>query len=403
MRDPRAFAKWIVGPALLVAAGCPRREAPRERADAAPPVVEVSPAPSAWTFARVRTNTGLALPDRCALRAPTTRAAVSAETRFVAEPRSLGLLVIADARGGAERLAGAGAMRLDPEGISRDPAPLPWIAPASLPRLARAGARWIAAIDRAPQVTLWRGGEAETIGEGDGFEAVDLACGEDRCALVTTRPLAVAAPGAVVWIGSPREPAGRWQRSEIAPRSTDAEPHALGIAAFDAAEGRAKIAVIDRAEIVAHEVVAGAVKEIARVAAPHGALDVIAAPKLAAMGSATAVDDAGCARDGKPGVRFAREGAANAVDFALPAPPSRGSIRPLSRGSIATWIAPVGCRMERRVVYAVMLDEEGAPMGAPVPVGDASSFAAASQGDDVDLWLANASEVTWVRARCSPR
>jgi hypothetical protein len=132
-------------------------------------------------------------------------------------------------------------------------------------------------------------------------------------------------------------------------------------------------------------------------------------PKAVALAHATPVDDEGCGR-GQPGVRVVREGA-EPVELPLPAPPSRGVLRRLSRGALAAYLAPVGCRSGRSVLYALRLDEAGAPVGAPVPVGDAASFAVAANGDDVDLWLldppdarpgggADGRSVTWMRATC---
>jgi hypothetical protein len=393
---------------VALAPGCSRCSARREAPDAAPPAptsvtVPILPPPRPWTFARVRVDAGIALPDRCTVRAPTARASVSPTTRFVAEPRTLGALIVADAKdAGAKQLAGVGALALNPEGISMDPREIPWTDPGLLPRLARSGSRWVAAIDQRGSVILWRSGQSEQLGRGDGFEAVDLACGEDRCALVTTRPLKVAAPGAAVWIGSAADPASLWQKVEILPGAGDTDARPFGVASFEAASGRATIATLERGEIAMHAVEGARAREVARLSMPHGALDAIALPKAVAIASSTAVDDAGCARDGRPGVHIVREGAAP-VDLPMPAPPTRASIRALARGAIATWIAPVGCRVARRAVYAIVLDEQGAPSGSVVPVGDADGYAIATRGDEVDIWLAHGAEVTWTRARCAPR
>ncbi|MFT3765367.1 MAG: hypothetical protein QM820_07620 [Minicystis sp.] len=420
--------------ALSAASGCARCSAHHDAPDAGPmpppTLPALLPAPRPWSFARVRTDAGIALPERCRFRAPITRAEVGTLTRFVAEPHALSTLVIADADGSPPRLTGVGALTLDPEGATRDPVALPWFEPNAVPRLAKVGEAWIAALDRAgfdgARVALWQHGGAATIGEGDGFEAVDLACAGGtsaaldggitsadagstsasgaRCALLTTRPLKVAAPGATVWIGAPEEAASRWKPIEILPAAADSDAHPLGVAMIDAASTGARVmtALAEKGEVVIHEAGESGAREIARLPAPHGALDVIALPRPVVMAFTSAVDDDGCARDGKPGVRFVREGAAP-IDFAMPAPPSHGVLRRLARGAIAAWIAPIGCRQARKVVYAVVLDESGAPAGSPIPVGDASGFALTARGDDVDLWLQDASSVTWVRAGCGPR
>jgi hypothetical protein len=57
--------------------------------------------------------------------------------------------------------------------------------------------------------------------------------------------------------------------------------------------------------------------------------------------------------------------------------------------------------MERRVVYAVRLDEAGKPAGPVIPVADADRYAVASAGDDVDLWLQQGDAVLWARLVCA--
>lgn len=402
--------------ALALALGCARctsRKSEHGAPDAgpapAPTIPALLPAPKPWTFVRLRVDAEIALPERCRSRAPTARARVGELTRFVAEPRTLGALVVADATAGdPPRLAGVAALTLDPEGVTRDPVRLPWFEPAVLPRLARAGSRWIAALDQAEaahaaRVLLWRGGEVETVGEGDGFEAVDLACTSSppaRCALLTTRALKVAAPGATVWIGSPDEPAAQWKPTEIVPTSADGDARPLGVAALD--ETHAAAAVVEKGDVVLHAAGEPAPREIARLPAPHGALDALALPAPVVMAYPSKVDDEGCARDGQPGIRFVRAGAPP-VDFPLPGPPIRGALRRLAHGAIAAWVTPLGCRGARTVVYALLFDESGAPVGSPIPVGDADGFAIAAQGDDVDLWLQDETKVTWVRAGCGPR
>jgi hypothetical protein len=407
--------------ALIAASGCARCSGSRDAPDAgpvrAPSLPDLLPAPRPWSFVRLRVESGLALPTRCRFRAPVARAEVPSLTRFVAEPRTPGTLVVADAVDpSAPRLTGVAALTLDPEGPTRDPVALPWFEPAALPRLARAGNRWLAALDRSgaigTRVVLWRAGAVELLAEGDGLEATDLACAPTtpqaadaappapaRCALLTTRLGKVAAPGATVWLGSPEDPASRWRSIEIAPAAgSDARP--LGIAAIDTGEP-VTAALFEKGDVVFHAV-EPAPREIARLPAPLGAIDAALVPKPAVMALASQVDDDGCARDGKPGVRFVREGAPP-VEFALPAPPTHGVLRRLAHGAIAAWMAPIGCRMPRKALYALVLDESGAPVGTPIPIGDATEFAVATHGDDVDVWLQDASGVTWARADCAPR
>src|SRR5512132_2842423 len=128
----RARATWIL---LLGLAGCGRCSSASSTADGgadggvAPLAVTPLPPPSAWTFAPVRTEFDVAAPESCTQRAPLVRAGVAVTTRFVAEPRTLGQLVIADGADAPPRLTGAAALLLDPAGPTRDPRPIPWLTP----------------------------------------------------------------------------------------------------------------------------------------------------------------------------------------------------------------------------------------------------------------------------------
>ncbi|EYF03681.1 Hypothetical protein CAP_5292 [Chondromyces apiculatus DSM 436] len=168
------------------------------------------------------------------------------------------------------------------------------------------------------------------------------------------------------------------------------------------------------------------VRETWRVASPHGVLDALGLPAPTVMLHGTPVDDEGCVRTrgalaGDPqddaaqedevgggdrdaptgsraSVRFAQGG--QHVDVQAPAPPLRGALRRLRRGALATWIAPLGCRSTRKVVYAVRLDASGKPEGAVIPVADAERYAVAASGDAVDLWLQRGDAVIWARLTC---
>lgn len=393
--------------ALTLTTGCARCSTSRDAPDGGsrhdpPPPEAILPPPAPWTFARTRADADLALPERCRLRAPSARAEVPPTTRFVADPRSLATLVVADSTGDPPRLTGVAAITLDPAGISRDPCSIPWNDSAALPHLARGKDGWIGALDRisagTPRVVLWRAGTAESLGEGDGFQAADLACDAARCALLTTRLATVAQPGAALWIGAPADPASAWKKVEIVPGSSESDAHPIAIAALE--DARVTAVVMEKGDAVFHAVEGAAAREIARIPTPHGALDLAALPAPVVLGSASAIDDEGCPRDGRAGVRLARSGQP-AIEWAMPGPPITGAIRRLGRGALALWSVPAGCHLPRRVLYAVVLDPQGAAAGTPVPIGDVTSFAAASSGDDVDLYVQDPTGVTWLRMSCT--
>ncbi len=417
MRDVRfrARAAWFL---LLGLAGCSRCS-PSRAADAgvdggaAPLVVTPLPPPAAWTFAPVRKDFDVATPESCSARAPSVRADVAMTTRFVAEPHTLGQLVIADGADAPPRLTGAAALVLDPAGATLNPRPIPWLVPSSAPRLGHTAAGlWIGAFDRdgsggATRVGLFRDGAVDLLGEGDAFEAVDLACAGDRCALLTSRIGRVAPLGALIWTGSAADPGSQWQQTEIAKTEAESEARPFGLASVEAEPGGGlaiTAALIDRGEIILDRLEGGATRERGRLPAHHGLIDVVDLPARAvAMTYGTPLDDNGCVKqgvEGGPSIRFERTGLPS-VELKTPAPPLGGSLRRLAKGALATWIAPLGCNRPRRVLYAVVLDADGAPVGPPMAVGDAQSYATAAAGADVDLWVHNEARVTWMRLRCA--
>ncbi|MDI1448651.1 hypothetical protein [Polyangium sp. 6x1] len=412
--------------ALLLLTGC-NRCTPKEKetkADAGPPAPipiphdELLPPPAPWTFKPARIGPGIpgiALPDGCQMRAPLVRAKVAPSTRFVAAPRGLGVLVVADAdeKETPPRLVGVGGLVLDAEGESKGATPLPWLDAEAMPRLARTDAgAWLAAYgeqsdEKLSRVFVHQGDHATPIGEGDRFDAIDLACGSSRCALLTTRLGNVAAAGADLWVGSPNEPASSWKRTEIVPDAPDSDARPSCLARIEApppgtdasAGGGVVATLLEGQELVFWDVADGAARSLGRVPAPFGIVDATVAARPIALVYGAAIDDEGCAKEGGK-LRFERVGK-EAAEVRAHAPPVSGALRPLERGVLAAYLAPLGCGVARKVAYAVVLDGEGTPISAPMPVADATSFAVAARGADVDMWIQMGDEVSWVRATCA--
>ncbi|AKT41062.1 hypothetical protein [Chondromyces crocatus] len=390
----------------------------------------------------------VAVPRGCRLRGPTLQAQIPGSTGFLGERSALGALLVAEASEDASQLLRVAAVHLGPKGESLDQHPLPWLDPGAPPRFARrVDGSWVATfVESRGQGTtrlgLWRDGEVELVGEGDRFEATDLACSAGTCALLTPRPGRVAMPGAEVWLGAEGDPLRAWKRvalelpgvSAITPVAlAGVEPPLPG----GTAPATSLVVLLAQGQLVFFRVDgAQGAREVGRSPAPHGVLDALGLPAPTAMVHGAPVDDEDCARapggpqgdpldDESPGDDARdedREGTRAAggpapgvgvgraqlrfiqgdhvVDVETPAPPLRGALRRLGRGALATWIAPLGCRATRRVVYAVRLDEGGTPADAVIPVADAERYAIASSGNDVDLWLQREGVVTWARLTC---
>jgi len=402
---------------LALAAGCGRCSTQNNSPDAAPPAPsatavskeELLPPPAPWTFKPARLGPGLpsfALPEGCSLRGPTLRASVRATTRFVAIPSAPQTLVIADADPAESppRLTGVAGVRLEPEAPAQDITPLPWREADAMPRLAKApNGTWLAAYSeqgegRLSTVFLYQNQTVTPIGEGDRFDAADLVCRPERCALLTTRLANVAVSGAELWLGGPSEPPSSWKKIEIAPSKGETNARPSVLARVDPTG--AVVVMFEGEELVFWQAdEASPPRELGRVPAPHGMIDATITSEPLALVYGAAVDDEGCANEGGK-IHFVRPGK-DPVEIRAHAPPTSGALRPLERGILATYLAPLGCGVERKVVYAVVLDPAGAPISAPMPVADASSFAASVHGKDVDLWIQLGDEVTWLRATCA--
>lgn len=391
---------------------------------------DLLPPPTPWVFTREQRDFDIALPERCRARGPLVRAKVSPSSRFFTDGRSLGALAVGDLAEGKHSLTGAAVLTLEPEGQSHDPRSLPWLSPGAAPRIARLpGGGLIAAFDRpgddrASRVGLFRAGApgsagvAEALGEGDAFEALDLACeglgAAARCVVFTSRLGKVAPPGAMLWAFPPDAPSEALRRVEILPAETSSDARPFGLdhveLAPEAMLGVRATAVLADKEAVFFVRIGGeggsggedeGARALARLPAEHGVLDAATLPMPVAMTHATPIDEDGCATGALAAIRFEREGLPRA-EVSTPSPPLFGALRRLDRGGLAVWLAPLGCKRPRQVVYAVVLDAGGAPVSAPMAVADGTSFAVAAVGSEVDLFIQSDASVSWTRMTCAP-
>jgi hypothetical protein len=427
MKRSRAWLAGIALVALAPLSSCTCKS--KSTVDAGPPApllpTERLPFPEPWTFTPMRGQIDVAAPIGCRARGAILRATVPPSMRFITDRSTLGALLVGDATGDPPRLINAGLMTLNDKEPSK-PAYVPWPDAASAPRFAREGDHWLAALTRPGEASLsavaaWREGQLGSLGEGDGFDAVDLACGATACALLTTRIAKVASHGATVWTFDKGAPFTAWRAHEIALGELDAGAsdggdaeegaHPLGLAS--APDGDQVIAtLVDKSDVLFVRVPLGdgAPAVVARVPASHGAIDALALPSPAgvvpiALTYGSPLDDDGCAKatlpGGNAGVRVERAGGEGAL-IRLPVPPLGGFVRKLGKGALVTYIAELTCNKPRRVVTGVVLDERGAPVGDPIPIGDATSYAVATDGANADLYLQEGDTVTWMRLSCAP-
>ncbi len=355
--------------------------------------------------------TGVAPPTMCRYRGALLSANVPTTSHFAADPRTLSLLVVAETTAAPAAVLRSGEMIFGEQGIVTSGAWVPWPDARSAPRLARLGDQWIGAWDvagkkAASEVRLHRGGAVTSLGRGDLFATADLACGPSRCALLTSRLGRVAPAGAdlVLLDADPKVP----------PRTITFEPEGdsaarpFGLAAVEGPRGPVAV-LTDRGEALfwSPEAASGDAGPgvLARLPADNGVLDAMLLgerPILLTHGNV--VDEKGCAREGSD-VRGARlrivRGGDAPIDVVTPGAPSLAALRPLKTGALALWVSPLGCGAERRVLYGLVLDANGAPASEPLPIADAETFAAASSGADADVWFRNGDKLFWLRLTCA--
>lgn len=366
-------------------------------------------APSAWTLATVRMPTGVAAPERCRYRAELRAAEVPITTHFAADPRTLGLLVAAETRASPPAVRSSGELTFAPNAVVTPGAWVPWPDAASAPRLARLGDSWVGAWDvprtkTTSEVVLFRGGAATSLGEGDLYVTADLACGPSKCALLTSRRGRVAPSGADVLLfdADPKNPPRPFA---IEPEG-DSAARPFGLASVEGPRGAVAV-LVDRGEAQFWSVDAppAASPILAKLPAPNGVLDAMwLGDRAIVLTHGNVVDDKGCAREGSDvhGAKLTLvRGADPPIEIRAPGPPILAALRPLEKGALALWLSPLGCGADRRVLFGVVLDSTGAPVTAPIPIGDADTFAAATTQSDVDIWLRNGDRLFWMRLTCS--
>lgn len=342
----------------------------------------------------------LALPSACKQEGRFVRTELPPHAVFAVDPRSPGRLGWAVGVEGEPGLRRAASLGFEVSVETPTPEPLPWFVAAETPVLARSSAglalaafslpRLLGALDR---VGLARGENLELVGEGDGFHPVDLACG-DVCALLTTRLAKVASPGVELRVGPAEQSVSAWRTLELATEASAGAPQPVALSVQGAT---VTAAVEDRGVVAFYRVENDTTTRTLELAAPHGTLDALASPPLVATHGAPPGEDR-CG-EGPASLVLVRP-AAPPLSLPLPSPAETAALRALASGTLAVWLAPLGCKSERRVVYAAVLRPDGSLAGEVVPVADGDAFAVATAGERVDLWVQQGQVLLGARARC---
>ncbi|MEB2313793.1 MAG: hypothetical protein OZ921_18530 [Sorangiineae bacterium] len=370
----------------------------------APVAVDVGavPAVALSPFEVERDPAAVALPPGCAIIPPVRVAPLPPEatTRFLTGRTTLDALVVGETRGDAARLTARGAVDLT---SGRVEPRIPWAVPDRPPLFERTPEGWVAPLalgdGESTRAVLWREhAPAVELAAGDALELVDLACSAGRCAVLTTRARASALPGATLLRGATGAASPAFTRVDLEPEGAGLTPFAL--AGFDGAADAAWVALAAPTEVALWRV-EGANARLRRTdATPFGAYDAVATaagPLVIAPGQPR---DAACSSEGFRLVLLGPKGAPGSVR--LVAPPVGVIARPLARGALVAWVAPEHCRATRRmVVHALLVDDDGAPVGAPMAVTPGAGFALATRGDELSLWVRSDHGLTWLRGRCA--
>ncbi|MEZ4440905.1 MAG: hypothetical protein R3B72_17540 [Polyangiaceae bacterium] len=380
---------------------------------AAPPppkaaAVEALPAPDPWLLGAAKGEAGL--PPPCRLDAAVLGTVLSRETRIVAEPRSLGRILVGE---GASHVVqehpdhpvlalkrwsadAAGVMTMAHGRASVVPSA--WVDPDEPGQVARSGEAWLLLVDDGETAWLQRGDRRERLGATSALTPRRLGCDDQRCALVTPRLDDMGHPaggGATVRVGVGDRPLPSWRQRAIG----DADSRALAAwgstVAVASAQETLILAVDDEPRVVA------------RLPSRYGALAASPRPLFVA---ARAADPEGTRCRPEAG-GLVLVGPDREVHLRSAMPAERADITPLEGGALVTWLAPARCDGPRQTLHAVVVKGDGTPIAPVTKVDSAEDYAVAAEGERVDLWIRrpggmggpqDMGAVHYLRARCRP-
>jgi len=348
-------------------------------------------------FREVTDVKGLGVPSGCRLAGAVRRATLgSGRLRFVAPRRELGVLALAassaDSGKSTERAAFVNAL----DGTVSN---VPWAELDSPPSFDKAASGWVAAwsirAESETRALLWRGGsEAEVLVQGYDVDVADVSCRGDDCVILTSLARTTAAPGASVLSGNAKSPASSFARVDIEPG--DDEPwQPLSLADADSERF---VSLSSGRHAAVYRLASGRAERLGSVDAPHGAWEAVATPEPVVVMPGADVSGP-CGSDAFPIVIQGPKGERH--EIRTPAPPESVIARPLGRGALLAWVAPVSCALlERRIVYLALLRPGGAPQASPMAMGDATGFSLSVAGSRASLWLLQDHDLVWMDLDC---
>lgn len=371
---------------------------------------EIPPAERAepWTW-QTSSAAPYGLPSGCRmLAAPRLHAAPASRLLFIATPGDIDHLAVATTSGDDRPLTSTrGWVDVAAQGDGGTVEDVPWVQAAAPPLIASAAGKCVAILAQSdamgPQTRLWlwrSGSTMERMTEGDQLYAADLRCEGVSCALLTSRPTEVAAPGASLWTGDASRAAASWTRRDLAEDKKGLRP--LSIVGFEPGARRTTIA-FDSPDGIAFMAVQGdATSDLGTVPRSGKLVDTaMVGDRPAAVFATGEVTAEGCTPLGAK-LRVEAAGRAEA-EVALPEMPESGYARAVERGLFVGWVARVNCKDPRRkVVKGVLIASDGVA-GPVMTLGDADGLAVSTSGRSLAVWLRVSAGVAEIRGTCDGR
>jgi hypothetical protein len=348
-------------------------------------------------FVEVSDTKGLGVPPGCHLAGAVRRATFGPERlRFVAPRRELGSLALAEGAGDSGKSTERAALLNARDGTVTD---VPWAELDAPPLFDKAASGWVAAwaisADSEMRALLWRGGsEADVLVQGYDVDVADVSCRGDDCLVLTSLARTTAAPGASVLSGNAKSPASSFTRVDIEPGDDEPwEPLTLADA-----DGARFVSLSSGRHAALYRLDAGRAERLGTIDAPHGAWEAVATPEPVVVMPGADVGGP-CGSEAFPIVIQGAKGERH--EIRTPAPPESVIARPLGKGALLAWVAPVSCALlQRRIVYVALLGPGGAPKSSPMAMGDATGFSLSVAGSRASLWLLQDRDLTWMDLEC---